>query len=152
MKTVIQRVRESSVWIQDKEYAAIGSGLLILLGVEHGDTLEAAQHLAEKIVHLRIFEDQNGKMNHALRETKGEVLIVSQFTLASRCDCGRRPSFDSAAPPALAEERYNQFVGIMQGLLGEQHVKTGVFRADMQIHLVNDGPVTFFLEQTPQAD
>ena len=144
MKAVIQRVTEARVEVGDETVGAIGSGMLVLLGVEKGDGERDAAWLAEKIVGLRIFEDTAGKMNLALQEIGGEVLAVSQFTLAGNCAKGRRPSFDTAAPPDEANRLYELFVAKVRGL--GVPVATGVFQAEMRVHLVNDGPVTFILE------
>lgn len=144
MKAVIQRVREARVGVDGKTVGQIGNGILILLGVEKWDKELDADWLAEKISNLRIFEDQAGKMNLSVKEIKGELLAVSQFTLAGNCAKGRRPSFDSAAPPEEANRLYEYFVGKLRGL--GLPVKTGVFQAMMQVSLTNDGPVTFILE------
>jgi D-tyrosyl-tRNA(Tyr) deacylase len=144
LKAVIQRVGKSSVEVDGNSVGEIGKGILVLLGVEKGDAEGDAEWLAEKIANLRIFEDQAGKMNLSVREIGGELLVVSQFTLAGNCAKGRRPSFDSAAPPAEANRLYEYFVERLRvtGLT----VATGVFQAMMQVSLVNDGPVTFILE------
>jgi D-tyrosyl-tRNA(Tyr) deacylase len=138
----------ASVEVSGKIAGAIGQGVLVLLGVEKGDGERDADWLAEKIVALRIFEDEAGKMNRSLREIDGELLAVSQFTLAGNCTKGRRPSFDSAAPPEVANRLYEYFVERLRGL--GPKVETGVFQAMMQVSLVNDGPVTFILE-SPRA-
>lgn len=148
MKAVIQRVKESAVYVNGELLGKIGKGILVLLGVAIDDTVQDAIYLSDKIVHLRIFEDENGKMNRSLLEIKGEMLVVSQFTLLGDCRKGRRPSFISAAPPDIAEELYNYFV--------EQVRKKGIpvamgrFRAMMDVHLINDGPVTFIVESYNQ--
>lgn len=144
MKAVIQRVTEARVEVAGATVGAIGHGMLVLLGVEKGDGERDAAWLAEKIVGLRIFEDAAGKINLALQEISGAVLAVSQFTLAGNCAKGRRPSFDTAAPPDEANRLYELFVAKVteQGV----PVATGIFQADMQVHLVNDGPVTFIVE------
>ena len=144
MKAVIQRVTSASVEVAGKVVGNIGPGILVLLGVEKGDGERDAGWLAEKIVGLRIFEDEAGKMNRSLREIDGELLAVSQFTLAGNCAKGRRPSFDSAAPPAEANRLYGYFIEAVRRL--GIPVATGVFQAMMQVSLVNDGPVTFILE------
>jgi len=144
MKAVIQRVVKASVEIDGKSVGAIGRGIVILLGVEKGDTKGDASWLMEKIVRLRIFEDESGKMNLSLPEIGGEVLVVSQFTLAGNCSKGRRPSFDGAAFPEDANLLYEFSIAEMR-----KHgvpVATGVFQANMQVNLINDGPVTFILE------
>ena len=144
MKGVIQRVSRAKVEVDGETVGRIGKGMLVLLGVEKGDGERDADWLAEKIASLRIFEDEAGKMNLSLRETDGAILAVSQFTLAGNCAKGRRPSFDTAAPPAEASRLYDYFVGKLRetGL----PVETGIFQAMMQVELVNDGPVTFILE------
>lgn len=144
MKAVIQRVSEAKVVVAGDTVGAIGPGILVLLGVEKGDTERDADRLADKIVGLRIFEDDAGKMNLALTEIGGALLAVSQFTLAGNCAKGRRPSFDGAAPPAEANRLYECFVARVRSL--GVPVETGVFQAMMEVSLVNDGPVTFILE------
>jgi D-tyrosyl-tRNA(Tyr) deacylase len=146
LKAVIQRVGAATVEVDAKTVGQIGKGILVLLGVEKGDGERDAARLAEKIANLRIFEDEKGKMNLSVREIGGELLAVSQFTLAGNCTKGRRPSFDSAAPPEEANRLYEYFVGKLreQGL----PVETGIFQAMMQVSLVNDGPVTFILESS----
>lgn len=144
MKAVIQRVLESSVVVDGKTVGEIGQGILVLLGVEKGDAERDAEWLAEKIVGLRIFEDEAGKMNLGLKEIGGEILAVSQFTLAGNCAKGRRPSFDTAAPPDEGKRLYEYFVEQLRKL--DIPVETGIFQADMKVSLVNDGPVTFILE------
>ena len=144
MKAVIQRVKEARVRVDGKVIGEIGPGVLVLLGVEIGDTCTQAEWLAEKIVNLRIFADQAGKMNLALQEVQGEMLAVSQFTLAGNCAKGRRPSFDTAADPQEANRLYTYFMGKVWEL--GVPVQSGIFQADMEVSLVNDGPVTFILE------
>ena len=146
MKAVIQRVGAASVEVDARTAGKIGKGILVLLGVEKGDKERDAAWLAEKIANLRIFEDENGKMNLSVREIGGELLAVSQFTLAGNCAKGRRPSFDSAAPPEEANRLYEFFVENLREL--GLPVETGVFQAMMQVSLVNDGPVTFILESS----
>ena len=150
MKAVIQRVTEARVEVGGATVGAIDRGMLVLLGVEKGDSERDAAWMAEKIVGLRIFEDTGGKMNLALRDIGGQLLAVSQFTLAGNCAKGRRPSFDTAAPPDEANRLYELFVAKVKGL-GVQ-VATGIFQADMQVHLVNDGPVTFIIESPKGRD
>lgn len=145
MKTVIQRVTSASVTVEGRIVGEIGRGILILLGVEKGDAEVRADWLAEKIINLRIFEDESGKMNLSLRDINGSLLVVSQFTLAGNCDKGRRPSFDSAAAPEEGRRLYEYFVEALKRL--NAPVATGIFQADMQVSLVNDGPVTFILER-----
>lgn len=145
MKTVIQRVKSASVTIDGKLHSSIKQGILVLYGVEKGDSEDFSRYLAEKILKLRIFEDENGKMNLSVKDIQGELLIVSQFTLAGDTRKGTRPSFDSAMPPKEAEIMYENFVKMVKesGLT----VKTGVFGAMMDVALINDGPVTFILEK-----
>lgn len=148
MKAVIQRVKSASVRVDGKVVGEISHGTLVLLGVEIGDGCKQADWLAEKIVNLRIFTDEQGKMNLALPDVKGEMLAVSQFTLAGNCSKGRRPSFDTAADPAEANRLYSYFMGKVWEL--GVPVQSGIFQADMEVSLVNDGPVTFILE-TPRT-
>ena len=145
MKALIQRVKKASVTIDDSLYSSIGAGLLVFLGVEKGDTEVNADKLAEKLVNLRIFEDENEKMNLSLKDVKGEMLIVSQFTLCGDCKKGTRPSFDKSAPPAIANELYEYFISKTK-LFGIP-VQTGKFGAMMDVELINDGPVTFMVEK-----
>lgn len=144
MKAVIQRVSHARVVIGAHEYSHIRTGILVLLGVEKGDTVDDATALARKIIELRIFSDEAGKMNRSILDTNGEVLAVSQFTLLGDCRKGRRPSFDDAAPPEQARQLYDSFVESI-GSSGVR-VKTGVFQADMDVELNNQGPVTFILD------
>ena len=150
MKAVIQRVKEARVRVEGKVVGEIGPGVLVLLGVETGDSMGQADWMAEKIVNLRIFSDEDGKMNLALPQTGGAVLAVSQFTLAGNCSKGRRPSFDTAAPPDDANRLYNYFMGKVWEF--GVPVQSGIFQADMEVSLVNDGPVTFILETPRRAD
>ena len=145
MKAVIQRVKSASVTISDKLYSSIGFGMLVLLCVEKGDTIENAQKLADKLSKLRIFEDENEKMNKSILDVEGEMLVVSQFTLAGDCKKGTRPSFDKAAPPDTAKSLYEDFVKIIREY--KIPVKTGKFQAMMDISLINNGPVTFIVEK-----
>ena len=145
MKAVIQRVTSASVAVEGETVGAIEQGLLVLLGVEKGDTEAQAVSLAEKIAGLRIFSDADGKMNLSVRDVSGSLLVVSQFTLAGNCSKGRRPSFDTAAPPEEGKRLYETFVAAASNL--DLPAQTGIFQADMQVTLVNDGPVTFILEQ-----
>lgn len=144
MKAVIQRVNRAQVDVKNRTVGSIGRGILVLLGVEKGDGHKEADWMAEKIVNLRIFEDDAGKMNRSAIDINGELLVVSQFTLAGNCAKGRRPSFDTAAPPAEANQLYEYFVEKVNSL--GINVETGIFQADMQVELINDGPVTFILE------
>ena len=145
MKLVVQRVTASSVSVQGREIARIGKGLMILFGAEKGDGPDQVQWLADKAVNLRIFADDQGKMNHSCLDIGGQVLVVSQFTLAGDYSRGRRPGFDNAAPPVEAESLYRQFVDALKttGLT----VGEGEFAADMEVEIHNDGPVTFILER-----
>jgi D-tyrosyl-tRNA(Tyr) deacylase len=144
MKACVQRVSRAKVTIAGEVCAEIGKGMLVLLGVAVGDDESDARQLADKIAGLRIFEDSQEKMNLSLRDVDGAMLVVSQFTLLGDCRKGRRPSFDAAAPPEMAEKLYEQFVAYVkaQGL----PVATGRFREHMQVELVNDGPVTLLLD------
>ena len=144
MRAVIQRVSSARVIIDGQEYSRIGVGLLVLLGVEKEDTAQDAEMLARRIVELRIFEDDAGKMNRAIAEVGGQILAVSQFTLLGDCRRGRRPSFDPAAPPDVARSLYEKFVSEIGGL--GIPVSTGVFQAMMNVELTNQGPVTFILD------
>ncbi|MBI5150816.1 MAG: D-tyrosyl-tRNA(Tyr) deacylase [Candidatus Omnitrophica bacterium] len=146
MKAVVQRVRSAKVEVDKKVVGQIDKGMLVLVGVGKDDTREDAEYLAKKIVELRMFEDGQGKMNLSLAEIHGGILVVSQFTLYGDCAKGRRPSFDAAADPAKGEELYNHFVAQLRQ--ANCPVATGVFRAMMDVSLVNDGPVTFVLEST----
>ena len=145
MKAVIQRVTSAGVIVDGRRAAEIGPGILVLLGVEKEDSEAQADWLAEKIAGLRIFSDSEGKMNLGISEVNGSLLVVSQFTLAGNCAKGKRPSFDTAAPPEEGKRLYEYFVQAARraGL----PVETGIFQADMQVALVNDGPVTFILER-----
>ncbi|HZL90063.1 MAG TPA: D-aminoacyl-tRNA deacylase [Pirellulaceae bacterium] len=144
MKAVLQRVKRASVTVEGQIVGQIGQGILILLGVEQGDSEADARQLADKTVDLRIFDDPQGKMNLSLADVHGSLLVVSQFTLLGDCRKGRRPSFIHAAPPELAEKLYETFVAAA-GVRGIP-VATGKFRAMMDVELVNDGPVTLILE------
>lgn len=145
MKALIQRVKRASVTIGGELYSKIEKGLLVFLGVEKGDTVENCEKLSQKVLNLRIFEDENDKMNLSVNDVKGEILVVSQFTLCGDCKKGTRPSFDKAAHPDIAVKLYEDFVGKIRasGLKTE----TGKFRAMMDVELVNDGPVTFMVEK-----
>ena len=144
MKLLIQRVKKASVTIESNLFSSIGKGILALVGIEKGDTIEQVNKLANKVVNLRIFPDENDKMNRSLKDINGEMLIVSQFTLCGDCKKGTRPSFDNSAPPQIANELYELFIKKVQ----EQDIKaqTGQFGAMMEVELINDGPVTFMLE------
>ena len=144
MRAVIQRVAHASVRVEGEVVGRIGLGWLVLLGVARGDADADADRLAEKVVGLRAFADEDGKMNRDVREAGGSVLAVSQFTLLGDCRKGRRPGFDEAAEPAEAERLYDRFTAAVAA--AGVPVATGVFRAMMQVELVNDGPVTFLLD------
>jgi len=146
MKALIQRVRRCSVTVGGVEHSSIGQGMLILLGVKQDDKEEDSSYLAERCAALRIFEDPQGKMNLSVRDVAGAAMIVSQFTLYGDTTRGNRPSYSTAAPPELAEGLYESFVGHLRSLLGNERVATGVFRAMMDVELVNDGPVTVMVE------
>ena len=144
MRAVVQRVSRASITIGGSVTAAIGPGLAVFLGIRASDTESDAGWLVDKIIGLRIFEDEEGKMNVSLADTGGEMLIVSQFTLYGDCRKGRRPGFSQAAPPEIAEPLYDRFVEIAKER--EVGVATGVFQAAMQVGLVNDGPVTLLVD------
>lgn len=144
MRAVIQRIQSASVSVDQKKISAIGPGLLVFLGITHTDELSDADYLVDKIANLRVFEDSTGKMNRSVADISGEIMVVSQFTLYGDCRKGRRPSFSAAAGPEKAERLYDAFTEKMrtQGI----SVRTGQFRAMMEVSLVNDGPVTLILE------
>jgi D-tyrosyl-tRNA(Tyr) deacylase len=146
MRLIIQRVTEASVRVEGNLLSRIGSGLLVLVGVSPDDTPADAHYLAGKTARLRIFSDEAGKMNRSVQDIKGEVLAVSQFTLYGNCTKGNRPSFIEAARPELGEKLFNAYVQNLKNL--ELPTLTGAFGADMQVALLNDGPVTLLLEST----
>lgn len=146
MRALIQRVKRCSVSINGALHSSIGRGILILLGVGQTDGSDDAAYLAERCAHLRIFDDAEGKMNRSVREVQGSALVVSQFTLYGDTRKGNRPSYAEAAPPDVAEKLYNEFVSHLRRHVGAEKVETGVFRAMMEVELVNDGPVTVLLE------
>ena len=147
MKVVIQRVSSGSVNIKSENYfREIKNGFVILLGIKEGDSDNDAIFLADKCTNLRVFEDQNEKMNLALKDINGEVLVISQFTLYGDAQKGNRPSFISAAKPDTAIPLYEKFVGQMKNNLGADKVKEGVFGAMMEVKIVNDGPVTIIID------
>ena len=145
MKLVVQRVKNAKVEVEGKTVGSINQGFLVLLGVTHTDTKAEADYLVKKLCNLRIFEDDNGKMNLGLKDVEGELLIVSQFTLYADCSQGNRPSFINAANPDVANELYEYFCEKCK----EQNIKVekGIFGADMKVSLLNDGPVTIILEK-----
>ena len=144
MKAVVQRVKNSQVTVDDTIVSRIGRGLMVLLGVSEDDTEKDADFLVEKIIHLRIFEDDQGKLNISLLDVKGELLVVSQFTLLGDCRKGRRPSYIKAAPPEKANRLYEYFIRRAKEL--GVVTKSGVFQAMMEVSLVNQGPVTLILD------
>ena len=145
MKIVIQRVKHAKVEVENEIVGKIGQGFLVLLGVGPEDTKETANYLVQKLIKLRVFEDENGKMNLALKDINGELLVVSQFTLYADCTSGNRPSFTNAAKPDKANELYEYF--IEQCKKENVKVEHGIFGADMKVELLNDGPVTIILEK-----
>ncbi len=149
MKIVIQRVTEARVDVGSGTIASICNGLLVFLGISRQDTPADADYLLDKILGLRVFPDESGKMNRDIREAGGSLLLVSQFTLYGDCRKGRRPSFDRAAPPEQAREVYDYFVE--RARRGPVPVETGVFQAMMRVHLVNDGPVTILIDSETRA-
>jgi D-tyrosyl-tRNA(Tyr) deacylase len=142
---VLQKVKEASVSVQNKVAGKIGLGVCLLVGIEKGDTEEEAQYMARKIVELRVFPDNEGKMNLSLLDVQGEVLAISQFTLAGSVKKGRRPSFDKAEEPSLAEPLFRYFVDQIKNF--GLKVETGIFAASMDVSLINQGPVTFILQK-----
>ncbi len=150
MKIVLQRVKEASVCVADQTIARIGPGVCLLVGIEKGDTQEDVRYLVNKVTELRIFPDREGKMNLSLLDIQGEVLAVSQFTLAGSVKKGRRPSFDKAEVPEKAEILLEDFVQQIKAL--GLRIQTGVFGAMMDVQLVNDGPVTFIIPSKRSSD
>ena len=150
MRIVLQRVKQAHVDVDGSPVGAIGPGLVVFVGVTHLDNREDADYLADKLIHLRIFRDQGGRMNRSLVESGGAMLVVSQFTLYGSCKRGRRPSFDQAAPPEHARNLYEYFVERLRS--SNTMVETGVFQAEMEVHLVNDGPVTFVIDSQRNSD
>lgn len=149
MRAVVQRVRSARVTVGDDVVGSIGPGLLVFVGVAGNDGPADARYIAMKVRELRVFEDDEGKMNRSVVETRGSVLVVSQFTLCGDCRKGRRPSFDLAAPPAVAKSLYEDVVRQI-GEAGSVDVSTGAFQARMQVELLNDGPVTLLLDSRRQ--
>ena len=148
MRAVVQRVKSASVTVNGERVSEIGAGVLIFLGVAHEDTPTELEYIANKIANLRIFEDAQGKMNCSLLETGGAALVVSQFTLYGDCRKGRRPSFIDAARPEVANALYEAFIAALE----KRNVPTqgGTFQAMMEVHLINDGPVTILLDSNKQ--
>jgi D-aminoacyl-tRNA deacylase len=146
---VIQRVKEARVDVAGTTVGSIGAGLLVLVGVSSTDSSQDAEYLADKITHLRIFPDHARRMNRSIVEAGGALLAISQFTLYGDCRKGRRPSFDEAAPPEQARKLYEYFVERLRS--SNTIVETGVFQAEMEVHLVNDGPVTFVLDSNKNS-
>jgi len=144
MRAVVQRVASAQVSVEGRVVGHIARGLLVFLGVDRGDTAEDLDYVAGKVRDIRIFTDEEGKMNRSVRDVGAEVLIISQFTLSADCRRGRRPSFDNAAPPEVARSMYETFVETLKAM--ELPVQTGEFRAMMQVELINDGPVTILLD------
>ena len=145
MIAVVQRVTGAAVVVEGKEVSRIGRGLLVFVGVAEGDREADVEYTARKVARMRVFSDGEGKMNLALRDVDGELLIVSQFTLLGDCRRGNRPGFSAAASPAEGERLYGDFVSKVTGMT-EKEVKTGIFGADMKVSIENDGPVTFILD------
>ena len=146
MRALVQRVTEARVTVDEEVKGSIGPGMLILLGVAVSDGPEEARWLAAKCAALRIFDDDAGRMNLSIRQTGGEALVISQFTLYGDASRGNRPSYVAAAPPEAAERLYDDFLAALGEALGSGRVRTGVFRAMMRVHLVNDGPVTIGID------
>ena len=149
MKLVIQRVSEAYVQVDDSRVGSIRTGLVVFLGISKLDTEEDANYLLDKLLSLRIFPDDDGKMNRSVQQASGSLLIISQFTLYGDCRRGRRPSFDQAAPPDRAMVLYNYFVEAARR--GPVAVETGVFQATMRVHLVNEGPVTIIIDSADRG-
>jgi D-aminoacyl-tRNA deacylase len=145
MRLVVQRVKHASVAIDHKIHAQINKGLLVLVGITHNDTHTTTDYCLQKLLNLRIFSDENSKMNLSLKQIEGELLLISQFTLYGNCQKGCRPSFVQAAPPSIAEPLYDYMVQQLTGF--HTKVKTGVFGADMQVTIINDGPITIIIEK-----
>lgn len=145
MRLLIQRVKMAEVKVEEKIVGKIDKGFLVLIGITHTDTEKEADYLAKKLVNLRVFEDENGKMNLSVKDIKGKLLLVSQFTLYANCENGNRPSFTDAAKPDVANDLYEYFCKKCSEY--EIEVQKGIFGADMKINLINDGPVTIMLEK-----
>jgi D-tyrosyl-tRNA(Tyr) deacylase len=153
MRALVQRVSEAGVYIEKENYKAeIGKGIVILLGIKSDDDANCVNFVADKCSALRIFEDENEKMNLSLKDINGEVLIISQFTLYGDAQKGNRPSFIEAAKPEIAIPIYEKFISRMKSNLGEEKIKMGIFGAMMQVKIINDGPVTIIVESKKQVD
>lgn len=147
MRVLIQRVKEAKVTVENEIIGSIDQGILLFLGIHKDDDRSKICWLVEKVINLRIFEDEWGKMNRSLKEVEGKLLIVSQFTLYGDCDTGRRPSFTEIMPAGQAEKIYEAFIDRGKELLGDMNIATGKFGAEMVVSLVNDGPVTFLINR-----
>lgn len=145
MKFIVQRVNKSQVDVEEKIVGKIDKGFMVLIGITHNDTKEIADFLVRKLINLRVFEDENGKMNLSLKDVQGSLLLISQFTLYADCTSGNRPSFTNAAKPEFANELYEYIIEECKKQI--PNVQTGIFGANMQVSLVNDGPVTIILEK-----
>ena len=146
MRVLVQRVKKCSVTIEGKLSSSISCGMLVLLGIKTDDNTDDSRYLAERCSTLRIFDGKDGKMNLSIKDIQGEIMVVSQFTLYGDTRKGNRPSYTDAAPPDRAEQLYEQFVSDLRIILGEKRVSTGVFRAMMDVELINDGPVSLMIE------
>ena len=147
MRALVQRVSEGAVVIESEDFSeTIGNGLVVLLGVKEGDTPEDVLFVADKCCNLRIFQDENDKMNKSIIDVNGEILVISQFTLYGDARKGNRPSFTNAAAPEMAENLYMKFIDRVKENLGDDKVKSGIFAAMMQVKIVNEGPVTILVE------
>jgi D-tyrosyl-tRNA(Tyr) deacylase len=150
MKVVIQRVSQASVMIDGAVHNQINQGFVVLLGIGQTDDEQDINYLAQKILGLRVFSDHEGKMNHSLDDVKGEILLISQFTLFASTKKGNRPSYIDAAPPGMAIPLYEKFIEVIQASIGSR-LKTGIFAADMKVSLINDGPVTIQIDSKNKA-
>lgn len=144
MRAVVQRVTQGSVEVEQRLVGSIGKGLVVLLGVSEGDTMDDVKYMTDKILNLRVFDDEEGKMNYSLLDIKGELMVVSQFTLYGDCRKGRRPNYMAAARPELADELYKELIKACRAQLIK--TETGVFQADMKVNIINDGPVTLIID------
>ena len=145
MRVVVQKVKEASVTVQNKKIAAIGTGLLVLVGIENEDTDDDVDYLVKKIVQLRVFDDENGVMNLSVKDVNGDIIVVSQFTLHATTKKGNRPSYIRAARPEFSIPMYEKFIVVCENMLGKK-VGTGQFGAMMDVALINDGPVTIIID------